>query len=76
MANKNEKEQRSCPECGKKIKKRKTEFCSSCGWELYTPKLEKNWNLKVVAVIIAAVTIFFIVFYILKPVIYFNLDKV
>ncbi|MEA3507065.1 MAG: hypothetical protein U9R36_06230 [Elusimicrobiota bacterium] len=74
MANKDK--QRTCPECGKKIKKRKIKFCSSCGKELYTPDLEKNWNLKVIAVIVAVIIAFFILFYILKPVIYFNLDKV
>ena len=74
MANKDN--QRVCPECGKIIKKRKVKFCPSCGKELYTPTLEKNWNLKVIAVILAMVIAFFILFYIFKPVIYFNLDKV
>ncbi len=68
--------QRSCPACGKKIKKAKAKFCPSCGRELFTPRIGKNWNLKVIAIILLMIILAFFAFYIFKPFIYFNLDKV
>lgn len=68
--------QKECFNCGKKVNIIKTSFCPSCGSELFTPVIEKEWSYRIIAGIIVVVVLLYAVYLLLSPVLYFYLDKV
>ncbi|MFC2061565.1 hypothetical protein ACFLUV_03550 [Elusimicrobiota bacterium] len=67
---------KACPFCGKKRKSMKDSFCPSCGREIFIPQVSRKWKLKVLIIISIFVVAAYTIYLLLKPVIYFNLDKV
>jgi uncharacterized paraquat-inducible protein A len=74
--NEKENQVRTCPDCGKKIKSAKTSFCPACGWELFTPKIKKSFEYKLVAAVFLILAALYFIYLAVSPVLYFYLDKV
>lgn len=80
--NKNQKNKKKdipevfCPECGEPSYSNKDVFCRKCSHGLYTPKITSAWSRKVLLISFIIVAIFYILFLIFEPHLYFALDKV
>ena len=74
----NEKKVRviACPACFKKVNPRKNDFCPSCGYEIFIPIMDRNFNLKVMAVVFILILAAYFVFRLFAFNLYVYLDLV
>ena len=65
-----------CPVCSKRVNPKKNDFCSSCGYEIFTPIMDRNFNFKVFAVVFIFILAAYFVFRLAAFKLYTYLDLI